>query len=231
MDTVTLLRSGIRGLLAAAGGAGGRLRALLRRDDDYAECGQAGLRLGRRGRARGARRRARPGCHGAARRARGRGPRRRPLAQAAALLATLVGQDLETDAGRRLPHRPAGGPGPGHLDGRSRGPPRPQDRRPRLRRLQGPRRARPRHRARHRDRGDARQRRRRRVAPELLADDLPREPDAAPDRLRRRRLWQRRAARDPRGRRGDHPGQGPAAGRPGGRFSKDDFTIDLARAR
>jgi len=40
MDTVTLVRSAIRGLLAAAGELEGALRAVLRRDDDYASAGK-----------------------------------------------------------------------------------------------------------------------------------------------------------------------------------------------
>lgn len=40
MDTVTLVRSAIRGLLAAAGDMEPELRALLRRDDDYASAGK-----------------------------------------------------------------------------------------------------------------------------------------------------------------------------------------------
>lgn len=40
MDTVTLVRSAIRGLLAAAGDLEGELRAVLRRDDDYASAGK-----------------------------------------------------------------------------------------------------------------------------------------------------------------------------------------------
>ena len=41
MDTVTLVRSAIRGLLQAAGGElAGELRAVLRRDDDYAAAGK-----------------------------------------------------------------------------------------------------------------------------------------------------------------------------------------------
>jgi len=40
MDTVTLVRSAIRGLLAAAGGLEAELRAVLRRDDDYASAGK-----------------------------------------------------------------------------------------------------------------------------------------------------------------------------------------------
>ena len=98
MDTVTLIRSAIRGLLKAAGGdlAGG-LRGVLRRDDDYAAAGK-------------------PACdyddpaaredlvdalardaHALLVAVEGRelGP---ALAQAAELLATVTGQDLEQDA-------------------------------------------------------------------------------------------------------------------------------------
>ncbi|MGD0378329.1 MAG: transposase [Streptosporangiaceae bacterium] len=98
MDTVTLVRSAIRGLLKACGGElAGALRAVLRRDDDYVAAGK-------------------PVCDYddvAAREAlvdalakdahallavlegRGLGP---ALAQAAELLATVTGQDLEQDA-------------------------------------------------------------------------------------------------------------------------------------
>ena len=95
MDTVSLLRSGIRGLLAAAGEREEALRALLRRDDDHGAGGK-------------------PACDwddAAAREAlvdaiardatallaglEGEGLPG-PLAEAAALLATLLGQDLET---------------------------------------------------------------------------------------------------------------------------------------
>ena len=97
MDTVSLLRSGIRGLLAAAASREPGLRALLRRDDDYAGSGK-------------------PLCDWEDRAAREAlvdalardatallaalegetlPP---PLAGAATLLATLLGQDLETTA-------------------------------------------------------------------------------------------------------------------------------------
>ena len=78
MDTVTLVRSAIRGLLRACGGElAGELRGLLRRDDDYAAAGK-------------------PACDyddAAAREELGAA-----LAQAAALLASVTGQDLEQDA-------------------------------------------------------------------------------------------------------------------------------------
>jgi hypothetical protein len=95
MDTVSLLRSGVRGLLAAAGPREQGLRSLLRRDDDYAGSGK-------------------PPCDWEDRAAREAlvdalardatallaalegevlPP---PLAEAAALLATLLGQDLES---------------------------------------------------------------------------------------------------------------------------------------
>ena len=99
MDTVTLVRSAIRGLLRAAGGelAAG-LRAVLRRDDDYAAAGK-------------------PACDYQDAAAREElvdalardawavlgvldGRELVPaVAQAAALLASVTGQDLEEDAG------------------------------------------------------------------------------------------------------------------------------------
>jgi hypothetical protein len=96
MDTVTLLRSGIRGLLRVAAGREVRLRSRLRRDDDYARSGKpvcdwddADARealvdaLARDALALLA------ALEGE--------PLEPPLAEAAALLATLVGQDLESD--------------------------------------------------------------------------------------------------------------------------------------
>ncbi len=96
MDTVTLLRSGIRGLLRVAGEREDELRSLLGRDDDYRSGGKpaidwedaaarealidavatdaSALLVALEGEAIDA-----------------------PLAEAAALLATLLGQDLETD--------------------------------------------------------------------------------------------------------------------------------------
>jgi Transposase DDE domain/Transposase domain (DUF772) len=94
MDTVTLVRSAIRGLLEAAGDREPELRAVLRRDDDYASAGK-------------------PVCDYDDRAARealvdalakdaqallvALDGRRLPvgLAQAAALLAAVVGQDLD----------------------------------------------------------------------------------------------------------------------------------------
>ena len=96
MDTVSLLRSGIRGLLAIAGEREFALRSLLRRDDDYRASGK-------------------PACDWEDATARealidviARDATAllaalegealpTPLAEAAALLATLVGQDLEAD--------------------------------------------------------------------------------------------------------------------------------------
>ncbi|HEU0169193.1 MAG TPA: IS1182 family transposase [Chloroflexota bacterium] len=99
MDTVTLVRSAIRGVLAAAGKLEGALRARLRRDDDYTSPGKpvcdyedraarealvdalakdaSALLLALEGRQLPA-----------------------PLAQAAELLAAVVGQDLEVKDGR-----------------------------------------------------------------------------------------------------------------------------------
>jgi hypothetical protein len=96
MDTVTLVRSAIRGLLKAAGERAGELRGVLARDDDYAAAGKpacdyddAAAReelvdaLARDARALLA-----------ALDGREMGP---ALAQAAALLASVTGQDLEQD--------------------------------------------------------------------------------------------------------------------------------------
>jgi len=96
MDTVSLVRSGIRGVLAGAAEREADLRTLLRRDDDYANSGK-------------------PLCDWEDRAAREAlidalaqdatallaalegEVLPEPLAQAATLLATLLGQDLETD--------------------------------------------------------------------------------------------------------------------------------------
>jgi len=101
MDTVSLVRSAIRGLLAVAGDREPRLRAHLARDDDYRTGGK-------------------PACDyddAAAREALvdalardGHAllvaldgePLREPLAEATALLATVLGQDLETDGAGRF---------------------------------------------------------------------------------------------------------------------------------
>ena len=109
MDTVTLVRSAIRGLLKSAGGElGEQLRAVLARDDDYAGAGKpvcdyddaaarAGLvdALARDGMALLAVLDGRELSEG--------------LAQAAALLATVLGQDLDQDeaGGFRIARRVA----------------------------------------------------------------------------------------------------------------------------
>lgn len=108
MDTVSLLRSGIRGLLAAADEREDALRALLRRDDDYRSGGKPAIdwedpasrealidALARDATALLA---ALEGEH--------LGP---ALGEAAALLATLLGQDLEegTDGILRIARRVA----------------------------------------------------------------------------------------------------------------------------
>jgi hypothetical protein len=135
-DTVTMLRGAIRGLLRACPPPlAAKVRALLRRDDDDTAPGK-------------------PACDWTDRAAREalvdalvrdayraqfalRGERLDGrVAEAAALLATVTGQDIEeTDDGRFADlrgHRPR----PGHLHRGHPSPPRPQDRRPRLRRLQ-----------------------------------------------------------------------------------------------
>src|SRR6266567_2897461 len=98
MDTVTLVRSAIRGLLKAAGSdLAGQLRGALRRDDDYAAAGKPACDYDDPA--------ARAELVGAlAEDARAllaalEGRELEPaLAQAAELLATVTGQDLEQDA-------------------------------------------------------------------------------------------------------------------------------------
>ena len=101
MDTVTLVRSAIRGTLAVSGAREPALRAVLRRDDDYRSGGKpacdwedAGARaalvdaLARDGEALLA--------------AVAGEPLPAPLAEAASLLATVVGQDLEEGPDGRI---------------------------------------------------------------------------------------------------------------------------------
>ena len=98
MDTVTLVRSAIRGLLKAAGGElAGELRTVLRRDDDYAAAGKPACDYDDPA--------AREELVDALARDAGallsflEGRELDPvLAQAAALLASVTGQDLEQDA-------------------------------------------------------------------------------------------------------------------------------------
>jgi hypothetical protein len=98
MDTVTLVRSAIRGLLKAAGGGlAGELRALLRRDDDYLAAGKPACDYGDAA----AREELVDALASDARALLGvlEGQELEPaLAQAAELLATVTGQDLEQDA-------------------------------------------------------------------------------------------------------------------------------------
>jgi hypothetical protein len=97
MDTVSLLRSGVRGLLAAAGEREAELRSLLRRDDDYATSGKPLCdwedRAAREALVDALARDATALLVALEGQALPDG-----LAQAAALLATLLGQDLETTA-------------------------------------------------------------------------------------------------------------------------------------
>ena len=74
MDTVTLLRSGIRGLLRVAGDREASLRVLLRRDDDYASGGKPACDWEDAIRPRGPHRRHRDRCHRTPRGARGGAP-------------------------------------------------------------------------------------------------------------------------------------------------------------
>jgi hypothetical protein len=136
-DTVTMLRGAIRGLLRACPPVlKAKVRAGLRREDDYAAPGK-------------------PACDWADRAAREalvdalvrdayrahyalRGERLDPrTTEAAALLATVTGQDIEETSDGHFRIFEGTATGPGDLHGGSRGAPRAQDRRPRLRRRQG----------------------------------------------------------------------------------------------
>jgi hypothetical protein len=96
MDTVTLLRSGIRGLLRVAGPREPGLRTLLRRDDDYTGSGKPVCDWDDRV-AREALIDALARDAGALLAALDGETLPTELARAAMLLATLLGQDLETD--------------------------------------------------------------------------------------------------------------------------------------
>jgi len=94
MDTVTLVRSAIRGALGAAGEREPALRAVLRRDDDYRAGGKPAIAWDDAGeRAAVVDALARDGEAVLAALEGERVPA--PLAEAAALLATVLGQDLE----------------------------------------------------------------------------------------------------------------------------------------
>jgi hypothetical protein len=149
MDTVTLVRSAIRGLLKAADGElAGELRAVLRRDDDYMAAGKPVCDYGDAA--------AREALVDAlAKDARALlgildgqelGP---ALAQAGELLATVTGQDLDQDAAgvfkiarRVAPDRVISTVDPQARHGHKSKPSQ-------LRRLQGPHRHRPRFGDRH----------------------------------------------------------------------------------
>jgi hypothetical protein len=94
MDTVTLVRSAIRGLLAAAGEREADLRALLRRDDDYRSPGKPAADW-EDDAARAALVDALARDGQALLQALDGEPVPAPLGQAATLLATVLGQDLE----------------------------------------------------------------------------------------------------------------------------------------
>jgi len=234
MDTVTLVRSAIRRLLALADAREEALRSHLRRDDDYRAAGRPAAdyddraarealvdALARDGRALLA------ALDG----------ERLPalLAEAAALLATVLGQDLDegTDGVFRIARRVARDriistvdPDARHGHKTSAHGFEP---------LQGPHRDRSRRRAHHPDKGERRQRRRcrrgTRTARRRACRHAPRDSggsdprsgrwrrsgsrSGAAHRLRGRRLRRGRAARHARGSRGDEPLQGPATGRAG----------------
>ncbi|MGH3904724.1 MAG: hypothetical protein ACRDTE_11110 [Pseudonocardiaceae bacterium] len=144
MDTVTLIGSALRGLLAVVdAGVAGELRAVLGGGDDYTCVGKPQIDWDdRAAREQLIDSRARDGfavlgvLEG-----RELGP---VVTQAGALLATVVGQDLEEGTDGGVPHRPACRQGSGDLHCGPPGPARAQDRGTGVRRLQRPRRDRPR---------------------------------------------------------------------------------------
>ena len=132
MDTVTLIRSAIRGLLAVCDGVlEGELRGLLARDDEYRTAGKPVCDYEDR-----------PGARAVDRRARERRPRvawgvgwprsagRREAGRGAARCRGRAGP--RRGGGWRVPDRAAGREGPDHLDRRPGRPARPQDQRPRV---------------------------------------------------------------------------------------------------
>ena len=158
MDTVTLVRSAIRGVLAAAEEREPTLRSVLRRDDDYRKGGKPACDWEDPEARLGPRRRARAGWRGGPRGARG------PATPDAARRGRGPARDRPRPGPRGRPgrpdsDRPPGGPRPGHQHGRPRGAPRSQDGPAQLRRVQRPCRDRPRLRAHHRDCRHAGQRR------------------------------------------------------------------------
>jgi Transposase DDE domain/Transposase domain (DUF772) len=101
MDTVTLVRSAIRGLLAASGEREPALRSLLRRDDDYRTGGKPACDWDD-AEARVALVDALARDGGALLEALDGEPVSEPLGQAATLLATVLGQDLEDGPDGRI---------------------------------------------------------------------------------------------------------------------------------
>ena len=162
MDTITLIRSAVRGLLRrrATPSWPRELRAALSSGDDYVGNGKPQIDWDdRAAREELIDSRARDG-YAVLALLDGR-ELAEPVAQAASLLATVLGQDLQTGSGRGVPDRAPGGEGSGDLHRGPRCPARAQDLRARVRRLQGPCRGGPGLGDHHRDHGHPGQRRRR----------------------------------------------------------------------
>ena len=132
MDTVTLLGAAIRGLLKVADEAlEAELRGVLASGDDYASLAKPQIDWDdQAARAALVDARARD-AHAVLGVLQGRSLPA-AVAEAARLLAAVVGQDLEQGRRWQLPDRPQGRRRPGDLDRRPRRPPWPQDQRPRL---------------------------------------------------------------------------------------------------
>ena len=150
MDTVTLIRSVLRGLLVVAeGDLAVELRAVLSSGDDYVLTGKPQIDWDDRA-ARAALVDALARDARALLTALDGGELGPEVLQAAVLLATVVGQDLEQDAEGVFGDRAARGPRPGRIHGGSRRPAWTQDLGAWFRRLQGPCRHRPGQRDHHR---------------------------------------------------------------------------------
>ncbi len=158
MDTITLIRSAIRGVLKATGPElTAELRAVLTSGDEYASNSKPQVDWDdSAAREELIDSRARDG-YALLKVLDGR--KLEEHLEAAALLATVLGQDLETSEDGVFRDRPAGRQGPGHLHRRPAGPARPQDPSAWVRRLQRPCRGGPGQRDHHRHQGQCRQRR------------------------------------------------------------------------
>ena len=131
MDTITLMRSAMRGLLKVVAGSTWRCCARRERRRRLRQCRQTADRLGRRRGQSGADRFACQRRHGVSGRAGWPRPRSGGR-RCGRLVGSGRGTRPRTKRGRRVPDCPPGGTRPDHLHRRPRRPPRSQDNPPRL---------------------------------------------------------------------------------------------------